>query len=130
MRWNLAVMLWLVSTVALAQESWVHADFRREGERIADACKFYNFMSVGYCAYPLFTDHPLHIAVGSLPPQNGFGMFVATVRLRRLLTFGCGNIDSLAAFLRTSAASPTAFWQSFSLASSFQRPGRRSCRRS
>jgi hypothetical protein len=26
------------------------------------------------CAYTLFTDHPLHIAAGSMPPQNGFGL--------------------------------------------------------
>jgi hypothetical protein len=75
-------MLLLVSTAALAQESWVHADFRREGERVADACKFHNFMSVGSCAYTLFTDHPLHIAAGSMPPQNGFGLGAAYVATR------------------------------------------------
>jgi hypothetical protein len=82
MRCKLAVMLLLVSTAALAQESWVHADFRREGERVADACKFHNFMSVGSCAYTLFTDHPLHIAAGSMPPQNGFGLGAAYVATR------------------------------------------------
>jgi hypothetical protein len=82
MRCKLAVMLLLVSTAALAQESWVHADFRREGERVADACKFHNLMSVGSCAYTLFTDHPLHIAAGSMPPQNGFGLGAAYVATR------------------------------------------------
>ena len=82
MRCKLAGMLLLVSTAALAQESWVHADFRREGERVADACKFHNFMSVGSCAYTLFTDHPLHIAAGSMPPQNGFGIGGAYVATR------------------------------------------------
>ena len=31
------------------------------------------------CAYTLFTDHPLHIAAGSMPPQNGFGFGAAFV---------------------------------------------------
>ena len=82
MRCKLGVMLLLVSTAALAQESWVHADFRREGERVADACKFHSFMSVGSCAYTLFTDHPLHIAAGSMPPQNGFGLGASYVATR------------------------------------------------
>ena len=89
MRRIVAVLLWLMSSLAFSQniqsnqdESWFHADFRREGKRIRDACKFYSFLSVGYCAYPLFTDHPLHIAVNSLPPQNGFGMGLAYVATR------------------------------------------------
>ena len=73
------VVIFLLVSAAVAQESWVHADFRREGERVADACKFHNFMSVGSCAYTLFTDHPLHIAAGSMPPQNGFGLGAAYV---------------------------------------------------
>lgn len=82
MRWIVAVCLCMVSVAALAQESWVHADFRREGERVHDACTFHNFMSVGSCAYTLFTDHPLHIAAGSMPPQNGFGLGAAYVAAR------------------------------------------------
>ncbi len=82
MRWSVGVMLLLVSTATLAQENWLHADFRREGERVADACTFHSFMSVGGCAYTLFTDHPLHIAAGSMPPQNGFGLGAAFVANR------------------------------------------------
>jgi hypothetical protein len=59
--------------MALAQESALHAELRREGERAADACKF-SFKSIGGCGYTLFTDHPLHVAAGSMPPQNGFGV--------------------------------------------------------
>jgi hypothetical protein len=79
MRWSVVVLLWLVSTIAAAQEGMLHADFRGEGERVTGACNEFNFTLVTGCAYELFTDHPLHIAAGSLPPQNGFGLGAAFV---------------------------------------------------
>ena len=98
MRWTLVVLLWLTSIATFAQESWVHADFRREGERVADACKFHNFMSVGSCAYTLFTDHPLHIAAGSMPPQNGFGLGAAYVAARNTQNWRTSwNMDAVGA---------------------------------
>lgn len=74
MRWSLSVVIWLAAISALAQEGALHADFRREGERVEDACKNFSLKAIPGCAIELFTDHPLHIAAGSMPPQNGFGL--------------------------------------------------------
>ncbi len=57
-----------------AQENILQADFRGEGERFQQSCTHF---SIAGCADLLFTDHPLHIAVGSLAPQNGFGAGLA-----------------------------------------------------
>ena len=73
MRWSAVLVMLSVAGPAFTQESKLHAELRREGERAADSCSF-SFKSVPGCAYTLFTDHPLHIAAGSLPPQNGFGL--------------------------------------------------------
>ncbi len=78
MRWIVVVVLWLASTAAVAQENWLQADFRRERERVGESCSS-GFKSVPGCAIELFTDHPLHIAAGSMPPQNGFGLGAAFV---------------------------------------------------
>jgi hypothetical protein len=73
-RWSAVLVLCVASSLALAQESVLQAELRREGERVSDACGAFNFKAVPGCAYTLFTDHPLHIAAGSMPPQNGFGL--------------------------------------------------------
>lgn len=66
------ILLLLLSTLcrASAQESQLGADFRGEGERFQNNCVSFK---IGGCAQLLFTDHPLHIAIGSIAPQNGFG---------------------------------------------------------
>jgi hypothetical protein len=77
MRWGLLMVLWLAGTFGVAQESMLGAEFRREGERVHDACNDFAFKRVPGCAIELFTDHPLHIAAGSMPPQNGFAVGAA-----------------------------------------------------
>lgn len=67
----------ILSAWAFAQETQLGADFRKEGEALKKDCS--SFTSLAGCAQDLFTDHPLHIAVGSLAPQNGFGFGPAFV---------------------------------------------------
>jgi hypothetical protein len=66
-----------LSVGACAQETQLGSDFRREGDALQQDCS--NFQSLGSCAYTLFTDHPLHIAAGSIAPQDGFGFGPAFV---------------------------------------------------
>jgi hypothetical protein len=68
------LLLLSVCTMVQAQESGLRGELRREGERVSDACGKFSFKAIPSCGYTLFTDHPLHIAAGSLPPQNGFGL--------------------------------------------------------
>jgi hypothetical protein len=81
MRWSVVLALALLGgpTLAAAQESPLWGELRREGDRVSDACGTFSFTAAGGCAYTLFTDHPLHIAAGSMPPQNGFGLGSAFV---------------------------------------------------
>jgi hypothetical protein len=79
MRWSVLLVLWLAAVSALAQEGGLQGEFRTEGVRVSGACKGFNFKAVPGCAIALFTDHPLHIVVGSIAPQDGFGFGAAFV---------------------------------------------------
>ena len=71
---KIIALLWLLSSVPVwAQESEVHAEFRTEKERFAEACSKFDIKAFGGCLSALFTDHPFHITGGSIAPQNGMG---------------------------------------------------------
>lgn len=67
------VCLFVFSARVNAQESQLHAEFRREGESFKKNCGQFSFKAIPGCGEVLFTGHPLHIAVGSIAPGNGFG---------------------------------------------------------
>lgn len=59
-------------------EGRIHSDFRREGEAL-QSCKSFKFGSIASCAETLATGQPMHIAVGSIAPQNGIAAGLAFV---------------------------------------------------
>jgi hypothetical protein len=67
------MLLLLPISATFSQESETHADFRGEATRFKQSCEDFLLKAIPGCADLLFTDHPLHIAVGSIAPQNGFG---------------------------------------------------------
>jgi hypothetical protein len=98
MRWVGLLVLLGACTLASAQESPLWGELRREGERVSDACHP-SFKAVPGCAYTLFTDHPLHIAAGSMPPQNGFGLGGAFVWSKNTRNWRMSwDLDAVGAF--------------------------------
>jgi hypothetical protein len=72
-------ILYLLATAALsgglwAQESELGADFRQEGESFQEDCIG---LKLAGCGELLVIGSPLHVAAGSLAPQNGFGAGLA-----------------------------------------------------
>jgi hypothetical protein len=86
MRWGFLIVLLLAAASALSQESapatprenQLQSDFRRESEHIKESCAF-SFKGFFNCAEEFATDHPIHLALGSIAPQNGFGFGLALV---------------------------------------------------
>jgi hypothetical protein len=99
MRWSVACLVLSACTLAWPQESELHGELRREGERVSEACGTFSFKALPMCAYTLFTDHPLHIAAGSMPPQNGFGLGGAFVWSKNTRTWRMSwDLDAVGAF--------------------------------
>lgn len=67
------------SVTAFAQETKLGAEWRLEREHLKQDCASFQIKSLGGCALDLFTQHPFHIAVGSLAPNNGIASGLAFV---------------------------------------------------
>ncbi|HTD95618.1 MAG TPA: hypothetical protein VK627_01765 [Edaphobacter sp.] len=74
----LAVLALYALPAAAQNEGRIHSDFRREGEAL-QSCKSFQFGSIASCAQTIFTGQPLHVAVGSIAPQNGTAAGLAFV---------------------------------------------------
>lgn len=77
----LLVLASLLLPPAPGGQTQLGAEFSLQGERIAAACRP-KLSSVMSCPVEFLTDHPIHLAVGSLAPQNGFAAGPAFVTHR------------------------------------------------
>ncbi|MEO8075655.1 MAG: hypothetical protein ABI818_04950 [Acidobacteriota bacterium] len=75
----IAASLLVPLTASAQNEGKIQAELRRERERLAEKCGQFSLSKVFGCAQTLVTDHPFHVAVGSVAPQNGFGAGLAFV---------------------------------------------------
>lgn len=73
------VVLTCLALAALAQAEDLGSDFSQEHASLMSSCGSFGLKPLAGCAETLFTDHPIHIAVGSLSPGNGFGFGLAFV---------------------------------------------------
>jgi hypothetical protein len=62
-------------------ESTTNEEFRHESEHIAEKCQA-KWSALYGCPIEFVTDHPVHVAIGSLAPHNGFAVGLAFVTHR------------------------------------------------
>lgn len=84
MRCIMAVMLLFAVPFANGQTSQAQTvaakvDAPGEIDKLKNSCGAFNFKGVPGCLEELFTGQPVHIAVGSIAPQNGIGTGLAYV---------------------------------------------------
>ncbi len=105
-------------TAAYAQnESRLHRDFRVEGEAL-QACGKFNFGSLTDCGQTLVTGQPMHIAVGSLAPQDGFGAGLAFVEHKDFSSEWRMNFDV------DALATDNGSWRAGAYTKAYRLPGR------
>lgn len=97
-------------------ESRIHSDFRREGEQL-QSCKSFNFGGIANCAQTLVTGQPMHIAVGSLAPQNGIAAGAAFVEHKDFANEWRLNWDM------DAVASGNGSWRAGAYLKAFRQPG-------
>ncbi len=86
------------------RETKLAAEFRREGEHLKEKCSGFNPKALGACAIVVATGQPVHLAFGTIAPQNGFGLGGAFVTGRNTETWRLKwNADAV--------ASPTGAWR-------------------
>src|ERR1700760_2081689 len=74
MRKLLLCLIALLACRASAQEGQLHAEFRQEFDELGSSCFHGGIKGLGGCAQTLVMGKPLHLALGSIAPQNGFSV--------------------------------------------------------
>lgn len=119
MRSLLLAVFALATFPAFAQsgnESRIHSDFRREAEEL-QSCKTFQFGSLASCAQTLVTGQPVHIAIGSLAPQNGVAAGLAFVEHKNYANEWRLNWDL------DAVASGNGSWRAGAYMKAYRQPG-------
>ena len=88
MRWIPAIVLLLMPGTGHGQDSQAPTpasptatvDSPNETDKLKQSCGAFTFKAVPDCVEEVLTGQPVHIAVGSIAPQNGFGAGLAYVK--------------------------------------------------
>jgi hypothetical protein len=95
-------------------ESRLHRDFRVEKESLASCTNFAKLMD---CGQTLVTGQPMHIAVGSLAPQNGVGFGLSFVEHKNFANEWRASWDV------DAVATPNSSWRAGAYMKAFRLPG-------
>jgi hypothetical protein len=84
MQRTVAILCLLLTGIGWGQQASpppnpAQVDSPNELEKLKNSCGAFTLKSVPGCAEELFTGNPIHIAVGSIAPQDGFGAGLAYV---------------------------------------------------